>query len=354
MRRDYWLKLVGITVILSISLMLGGCSSSSDSDIKGQPPAEEAEEQALTFNYATQFAATNFMSEIDIEFFDKIYQDTGGKIKVEPFWGGTLIDSLQWYQEVVRGAADIAHIQGGTNMERFPLNAAASYFFLWAKDNDQIKKLTMELYNTTPELQAEYKDIKPLIWITNGQLWIHTAKRPVRTADDIKGMIIRVIDDPSFALVKELGGNPVRMTVAEAYSGLQKGVIDGIISGVDALTSFNFGEVTKYSTALPYRGAYLAIKVMNIDSWNKLTPETQKIFESNCEWWENEFYKRRNEIDQDTFDYMRDNNHEIITLDEAENEKIVSVLNKIAEEMAQDAGAMEIYQKAVQLMEDSR
>jgi len=51
---------------------------------------------------------------------------------------------------------------------------------------------------------------------------------------------------------------------------------------------------------------------------------------------------------------MRDNNHEIITLDEAENEKIVSVLNKIAEEMAQDAGAMEIYQKAVQLMEDSR
>jgi len=116
---------------------------------------------------------------------------------------------------------------------------------------------------------------------------IYTAKKPVRTLEDIKSVKIagkgRIAD-----ILKSLGATPVPLETGDYYESLKRGVVDGAASPINTLRDWKLGEVAKFSTNIQKLGAvYTFFVVMNKDKWNSLPEDVKKIFEDvSAEWME--------------------------------------------------------------------
>jgi tripartite ATP-independent transporter DctP family solute receptor len=105
-------------------------------------------------------------------------------------------------------------------------------------------------------------------------------KRAINKPDDLKGLKMRVQQGKVFAdTVNGLGASAVPMPWGEVIPGVQQGVIDGAdlpIVNIDALKVY---EVAKY-TSLSYHNYGPTVVVMNLDVWNGLSADQQKLLET--------------------------------------------------------------------------
>ena len=105
--------------------------------------------------------------------------------------------------------------------------------------------------------------------------------------EDLKGMKIRCTGT-SAKVVSALGATPVAMPQNETYDALQKGVVDGLVSPMEALKGWKFAEVTKCTTE-NYGSSYsIAFFVaMNKKKWDSLPKDVQETIQKvNKEWIE--------------------------------------------------------------------
>ena len=101
--------------------------------------------------------------------------------------------------------------------------------------------------------------------------------KPVNTIEDLKGMKLRVSNDPIMTgMVSGLGANATVVSFNELYSALQTGVVDGAEQPIANYQSNAFPEV---APNLILDGHTLgAIQVIITDeAWDKLTPEQQDV-----------------------------------------------------------------------------
>ena len=103
------------------------------------------------------------------------------------------------------------------------------------------------------------------------------ANKPVNTIDDLKGMKIRVSNDPIMnGMVESLGASPTVVSFGELYSALNTGVCDAAEQPIANYKSNAFPEV---ANNLILDGHTLgAIQVVITDTaWAKLTENQQKV-----------------------------------------------------------------------------
>ena len=86
-------------------------------------------------------------------------------------------------------------------------------------------------------------------------------KFPLNSLADFKGKKIRVFAPAQARFLTALGGEPLSMTTADVYPSLQRGVIDGAITGTEHVKASSLWEVTKYMTNIniPPMGSYVVI-----------------------------------------------------------------------------------------------
>lgn len=102
-------------------------------------------------------------------------------------------------------------------------------------------------------------------------------KSPISSINDLKGMKLRVSNDPVMnGLVNGLGASPTVVSFGELYSALQTGVVDGAEQPIANYKSNAFPEVAPY---LILDGHTLgAIQcVISDNAWNKLTVDQQNV-----------------------------------------------------------------------------
>jgi TRAP-type C4-dicarboxylate transport system substrate-binding protein len=153
--------------------------------------------------------------------------------------------------------------------------------------------------------------------------------------EDLKGMTVRGLGFVS-EVVSALGATPRSIPMPEAYEALQKRVIDGLMIPMETLRAFRLAEVTKYVTESWAIGQidpfYL---VMNKNTWDKLPPDIQKIF--NEYPFEEKFATMWNEIDIDGKNYGKEKGLQFIELPSAEIKKwknaVEPVLDKYVKSM---------------------
>lgn len=114
------------------------------------------------------------------------------------------------------------------------------------------------------------------IW-ENGIRHMTNNKRPVRTPEDMKGLKIRVMEQPVYIQMMEaLGASPTPMAMSELYTALQKGVIDGQENPLAHIATKRFYEVQKYISLTGHTYASEPLLISAI-AWKKLSPEQQAI-----------------------------------------------------------------------------
>src|ERR1700678_2546803 len=126
------------------------------------------------------------------------------------------------------------------------------------------------------EIEDKYK-LKVLCYFDYGFRHFWTAKKPIVEPKDLRGLKIRVQQSKIFGdTINGLGGSAVPMAYGEVVTAAKQGVIDGGDLPVVNMKALKIYEVSKYAS-LTYHNYGPTNAVMNLDIWNSLTPDQQKL-----------------------------------------------------------------------------
>src|SRR5262245_19295580 len=153
---------------------------------------------------------------------------TGGEIKIQPFGAGVLAPPFEAPQAVQKGIADVAY-----NFPAFMVNQDPSNAFLAGLPGGMSAEATMAwlLNGGGEKLWTEFRREKMgLHAVVSGigptEIFAHSHK-PIRTADDLKGMKFRTTGAWAAILKDYFGASPTVLPAGEIYTALERRVIDG-------------------------------------------------------------------------------------------------------------------------------
>jgi TRAP-type C4-dicarboxylate transport system substrate-binding protein len=101
-------------------------------------------------------------------------------------------------------------------------------------------------------------------------------KHPIKLPQDLKGLHMRSEGKLSALFLKSQGATPVAVDSSEVYTAMQRGVLDGGVSGMSSIVSRKWFEVGKYITAIHYVPLVYPVQA-NLQWWKGLTKEQRKI-----------------------------------------------------------------------------
>jgi len=100
---------------------------------------------------------------------------------------------------------------------------------------------------------------------------------PVKSMADLAGRKIAAAG-PNLPWIKTIGCVPVQSIVTDAYTSLQTGVYEGWVLPISAVWGFKLNEVAPHMTMVGFGAISGPVLTMNLNTWNSLPPEVQKIF----------------------------------------------------------------------------
>ncbi|MBA7569133.1 Solute-binding protein [subsurface metagenome] len=284
MRRKKLVTLIGgvcLILVLAALPFMAACPAPENG--VEPPPAEEEEptptpEKPIEMSFALWFPPAHSMVKATAEpWAAEVEKQTEGRLKITIFSGAALGKAPDHYDLAVTGMADITAFNPGFTPGYFPLSsvielpllsrgATASSYVMW------------ELFKEFPEIQAEFDLVKMFGFYVTDPTQLYTVDKPIRTLEDMEGMIIRVPDERAADAVTLLGGTPMFMPMTELYQALERGTIDGCLVAIEACPSFRVHEVTKYCTMLDLSSLTFGV-AWNLDSWNRLPQDIQKLLQ---------------------------------------------------------------------------
>lgn len=101
-------------------------------------------------------------------------------------------------------------------------------------------------------------------------------KFPVESLDDLKGKKIRVFSPSLAAYVEALGAEPISMPVSEVYGALQRGLMDGVLTGTDQINAMKMWEIAPHLTdvRLAPTSGYVIVSQKH---WDALSDELKTV-----------------------------------------------------------------------------
>jgi tripartite ATP-independent transporter DctP family solute receptor len=199
-----------------------------------------------------------------------------GRVKIDVFDAGQLGGELDMVSQVRLGSLDMAIIGSGIVASVEPTFSITELPFIW-KTDDSARKVLDGPIGTKILSLLDVKGIKGLAWGEWGFRGILTSKKPLETPDDLKGLKIRVIENPIYVTtMRTFGANAVPMAWPEVYTGLEQGTIDGVDTNYAGMTDAKLYEVTKNLAVTDH--IYTAVVVlMNKKKFDGLPKDVQDV-----------------------------------------------------------------------------
>ncbi len=289
----------------------------------------------VKLNYSIFFPAPAPQTQIATEWAKEIEKKTNGKVQITMFPSGTLTPADKCYDGVVKGISDIGQSVLAYTRGKFPLSAVAD-LPLGMKTGLVATKLINEFYNKFKP--KEFDEVKVMYFHGHGPGIIHT-KKAVQKLEDLKGMKIRCTGLAA-KIAEKVGAAPVAMPMGDTYDSLSRGVVDGSMAPYEALKTFKWGEVVKFTTE-DWGAAYSSgfFVVMYKDKWNAIPKDDQKIIEKINEEWIEKTGKMWDQIDKGGKDFTLQLGNKIISLSGEENEKWAKAVRPLLDEYVNDMKA---------------
>lgn len=100
-------------------------------------------------------------------------------------------------------------------------------------------------------------------------------RQPLTAQNDWSGRKLRGVAN-QHGVIKALGGVPVVMPMGDVYTSIEKGVVDGGCAPANVMVATKHHEVAKYRVE-PRFGLLVSLIGINLDRWNKLPADQQKM-----------------------------------------------------------------------------
>ena len=321
--------MVGATVFSLTACGSSGSSSTAGSDNSGKQDAEAPKADAVVVQIAyennpgepTDLAANEWKRLIE--------EKSNGSMTVELFPSSQLGSKTDLVDQMQMGEG-IIHIGDASFWADYgaPEMSIASAPYIYDNWDQYFKLLETDWWQSQVDLLAE----NGLRIVTSdweyGTRELMTTK-PVRTLDDLSGMIIRTPNNVmQMKTWEEMGAAPTAMALGDVYTATQQGTIDGMENPIATLYGQAYYEVAKYITMIDY--IRRPVQRITSESWfQSLTEEQQQII---CEAGDEAGLFNNQKQDEMLEQYISDmqaNGVEVITPDDVEMARFKEAALKI-------------------------
>jgi len=231
--------------------------------------------------------AQHFMTKWIMQWGEKLEKASNGRLVFKHFPNAQMAATPAHYDLARTGQADVSWFLHGGTPGRFPLTEIAHLPYMVGSAEIGTKVLN-DAELRAKYLDAEHKGVKVLILFTHQPGNVHTTKKPIRTADDMKGLRIRFSSPTIKDFVAALGGTAVGVQPNEQLEQLQKGTLDGtFIDYGGAGVAFKMGGTLKYSTEMYSYVSSFGL-AMNPEFYNKLPADLKKLVDDSVKGVEKE------------------------------------------------------------------
>ena len=232
-----------------------------------------AKAEVIKLNYANFPPAPTFPCVQMEHWKAEVEKRTNGKVLINTYPGGTLLGAKNMMDGVIAGQADIGNLCMAYQPGRFVVTNATS-LPLGISSARMGSMILLDIFNKyQPKAFAK---VKVLAVFTTAPSNI-MSKKAVRNFQDIKGMDLRASGGAA-QILKAWGANQIGMPMSSTPEALQKGVVQGVFSSLEVMKDLKFAEICKYVT-LTNTAIYPFAVVMNLERWNSLPKDVQKIME---------------------------------------------------------------------------
>ena len=180
------------------------------------------------------------------KFADLVTAKSGGKMKVNLFFGATLGSDQAITTSIQGGTVEMSVMNSGILASLAKELAIFDFPFLFANEKESDAIVDGAVGKKMHKLLEE-KGVIGLAYWELGYRQMTNSKRPLNTVSDIDGLKLRVIPNPiNVDWVKALGANPTPMPFPEVYGGLESKAIDGQENPIAVIAANKFWEVQKH------------------------------------------------------------------------------------------------------------
>jgi TRAP-type C4-dicarboxylate transport system substrate-binding protein len=144
--------------------------------------------------------------------------------------------------------------------------------------------------------------------------------------------------DVAIQSIKALGATPVSNPPPEAYSALERGIVEGCWIPLGMVNAFKLHEVLNYFTVCSTQCGIGAV-MMNLDTWNSLPPDIQQIFDELSPWAQQLYTERSNAEDEATLARVKELGKTVIYLSPEERAKFAAVTKPVVENWMKEMDA---------------
>ncbi len=248
-----------------------------------------ASAQTITLKVSHQFAEGDVRDKMVRVFGDMVTEKTNGAIKFRYYPAQSLFKSKEQWDAMRKGALD---------MSVFPLSYASG------KVPQLDITLMPALFSTMEEglswrnkpigkkIEAlmEENGIKNVVWAWFDGGLGSTAKQ-IKVPADVKGLKMRAAGKKFEFMLGEAGASITSMPSSEIYQAMATGVLDSCMTSSASFVSYRLYEQLKYMNAAKNNCIWYMSEniIMSMKTWNRLTPEQQKIFQDVAEWMHTEW-----------------------------------------------------------------
>ena len=235
--------------------------------------------QEKTLRVATSVPQTHYLTVSIAAFAEEVTKRTNGDITFEIYPAQSLVTDQQMDQAVLSGIVDIglgsASILAGT-IPALDIFGVPFYF-------DTREKLNKAVAVGTPirdTLDAEIMNagLNAVFWIPYGSIAMAMGDEPVRTPAEMKGKKIRSFSATASQFIEAVGAAPVVTSGGEQFLALQRGLVDGGLTGWSSFTGRRLYDVADYAVATDH-SYETHFALMKQETWESLSPEQQQIFQ---------------------------------------------------------------------------
>jgi TRAP-type C4-dicarboxylate transport system substrate-binding protein len=271
-------------------------------------PAQSEAAQKIKLSLSSNLSPGSCLELAADKFKELVEKKSNGNITIIRYPSGELYDSKSEIEAIVHGSVDMALLHVAYVGARSPELEFISSFgaqgcwddydhFYRFLDMPEVRKIADNKFET--KLNA--KLLAPLSY---GTAVVGTNKKPIHTVADYKNLKIRTGGTAQAAMYKALGAIPVELSAKEVFMALQRGTIDGALSGPGRFYFSKWYVATPYIIQ-DYVSPYLQFwHAMSMNKWEKLTSENQKILSDSAQeiaLWTRDYVVKETEMTYQKF-----------------------------------------------------
>lgn len=265
-------KLISALLVLSMFILaMTGCGAKPATDGSGAPAGKTYEIKIATVGneaHQTTIGAAFFKEEVE--------RLSNGQIKCTIFPNGSLGGEREAAEGVKLGTIQMTIVTSDGALPAWvPETQVLSIPYLFANKEEAYHVLDTFLQEElAPKFEAQ--GFRHLGFTELGFRHFTNNVREVKSAEDMKGLSIRVQEAPIwFSLTEMLGATATPVPFNELYTALSQGMVDGQENPVTSIATSRFNEVQKYMTLDGHTYAAQSV-LMNKSFYDALPSELQK------------------------------------------------------------------------------